>query len=66
MKTKSADYNQVRFDLIRAMLPHVPFDGWSWKAMEQAAIDIGFKKTESPSLRMKIFRRKIFAVQNGF
>tara|TARA_B100001109_G_C18667876_1_gene382691 strand:- start:31 stop:705 length:675 start_codon:yes stop_codon:yes gene_type:complete len=38
------------------MLIHVPFDGWSWEAMEQGAIDIGFEKKKTPSLRIKIFK----------
>ena len=56
MKTKTSDYNQIRIDLIRAMLTHVPFDGWTWKAMEQGAIDIGFEKKKTSSFRMKIFK----------
>ena len=56
MKTKTSDYNQIRIDLIRAMLTHVPFDGWTWKAMEQGAIDIGFEKKKTSSYRMKIFK----------
>ena len=56
MKTKASDYNQIRIDLIRAMLTHVPFDGWTWKAMEQGAIDIGFEKKKTSSYRMKIFK----------
>ena len=56
MKTKNLDHNQIRFDLIRAMLPHVPFDGWTWKAMEQGAIDIGFDKKKTSNLRMERFR----------
>ena len=56
MKTKTSDCNQIRIDLIRAMLTHVPFDGWTWEAMEQGAIDIGFEKKETSSYRMKIFK----------
>ena len=56
MKTKTSDCNQIRIDLIRAMLTHVPFDGWTWKAMEQGAIDIGFEKKKTSSYRMKIFK----------
>jgi len=56
MKTKIFDNNQTRFDLIRAMLTHVPFDGWTWEAMEQGAKDIGFEKKKTPSLRIKIFK----------
>ena len=48
--------NQIRVDLIKAMLTHVPFDGWTWEAMEQGAIDIGFEKKKTPSLRIKIFK----------
>ena len=56
MKTKTPDKNKVRFDLIKAMLPHVPFDGWSWEAMEQGAIDIGFENKKKPTLRMDIYK----------
>jgi len=56
MKTKTPDCNQIRIDLIRAMLTHVPFDGWTWEAMEQGAIDIGFEKKKTSSLRIKIFK----------
>ena len=56
MKTKTPDCNQIRIDLIRAMLTHVPFDGWTWEAMEQGAIDIGFEKKKTSSYRMKIFK----------
>ena len=56
MKTKIFDNNQTRFDLIRAMLTHVPFDGWTWESMEQGAKDIGFEKKKTPSIRIKIFK----------
>ena len=56
MKTKTPDKNKIRFDLIKAMLPHVPFDGWSWEAMEQGAIDIGFENKKKPTLRMDIYK----------
>ena len=56
MKTKTPDCNQIRIDLIIAMLTHVPFDGWTWEAMEQGAIDIGFEKKKTSSSRMKIFK----------
>ena len=48
--------NQTKIDLIMAMLTHVPFDGWTWEAMEQGAIDIGFEKKKTTSLRIKIFK----------
>ena len=56
MKTKLFDNKQIRFDLIRAMLTHVPFDGWTWESMEQGAKDIGFEKKKTPTLRIKIFK----------
>ena len=56
MKTKIFDNNQTKFDLIRAMLTHVPFDGWTWESMEQGAKDIGFEKKKTPSIRIKIFK----------
>lgn len=56
MKIKALDYNKVKFDLISAMLPHVPFDGWNWDAIEQGAIDIGFEKKKTPLLRKKIYK----------
>ncbi len=56
MKTKLFDNKQIRFDLIRAMLTHVPFDGWTWESMEQGAKDIGFEKKKTPSSRIKIFK----------
>ena len=56
MNNKTLDKDRIRNDLIRAMLTHVPFDGWTWKAMEQGAIDIGFEKKKTSSLRIKIFK----------
>ena len=56
MKNENLDDCQLRMDLIRAMLTHVPFDGWTWEAMEQGAVDINFEKTKTPSFRIKIFK----------
>ena len=56
MKTQHFDNKQIKIDLIRAMLIHVPFDGWTWEAMEQGAMDIGFEKKKTPSLRIEIFK----------
>ena len=56
MNAKTIDNNQIRIDLIKAMLTHVPFDGWTWEAMEQGAIDIGFEKKKTSSERIKIFK----------
>ena len=56
MKNENLDDYQLRMDLIRAMLTHVPFDGWTWEAMERGAVDINFEKTKTPSFRIKIFK----------
>ena len=56
MKTKTLDNKKIRIDLIRAMLTHVPFDGWTWEALEQGAKDIGFEKKKTTSERLKIFK----------
>ncbi len=56
MKTKTLDNRQIKIDLIRAMLTHVPFDGWTWEAMEQGAIDISFEKKKTSSSRIEIFK----------
>ena len=56
MKTENLDNYKLRKDLIRAMLTHVPFDGWTWEAMEQGAVDINFERKKTSSLRIKIFK----------
>ena len=56
MNNSTLDTNQIRIDLIKAMLTHVPFDGWTWEAMEQGAIDLGFEKKKTSSSRIKIFK----------
>ncbi len=56
MNTNTFDNNKIRIDLIKAMLTHVPFDGWTWEAMEQGAIDIGYEKKKTSSERIKIFK----------
>ena len=56
MNTNTLDNNQIKTNLVKSMLTHVPFDGWTWEAMEQGAIDIGFEKKKTSSLRIKIFK----------
>ena len=56
MNTNTLDNNQIKTDLVKAMLTHVPFDGWTWEAMEQGALDLGFEKKKTSSLRIKIFK----------
>ena len=56
MNSNTLDNNQIRINLVKAMLTHVPFDGWTWEAMEQGAIDIGYQKKKTSSERIKIFK----------
>ena len=56
MVYNTSNNNQIRINLIKAMLTHVPFDGWTWESMEQGAKDIGFEKKKTPSIRIKIFK----------
>jgi ubiquinone biosynthesis protein COQ9 len=36
--------DQQRDQLVEAMLQHVPFDGWTWQALEAGAADLGLDK----------------------
>ena len=40
----SDDRLKLRDDLLRAALPHVPFDGWTAAALRRGAEDIGIAK----------------------
>ena len=57
MKKQNLDDNEVKIELVTAMLSHIPFDGWTWTAMEQGAVDINFKKNKSESERLEIYKR---------
>ena len=46
----------IKYDLVKAMLPHVPFDGWTWTAVENGSVDIGFKKKETPDSRLLTYQ----------
>ena len=52
MNTNTLDNNQIKTNLVKAMLTHVPFDGWTWEAMEQGAKDIGYEKKKTSSERI--------------
>jgi ubiquinone biosynthesis protein COQ9 len=41
------DLDSQRRELARAMLDHVPFDGWSWAALHAAAEDLGLDKVDA-------------------
>ncbi len=56
MTNKLADNTNIKFDLVRAMLSHVPFDGWTWSAMENGAVDINFQKSQSEYKRIDIYK----------
>lgn len=43
-------HTDLRDGLIRAALPHVPFDGWTWDTLEKAAIDSGHGKDMAAAL----------------
>lgn len=41
MKNDHLDVSRLRAELLGAILPHVPFDGWSEPAFRAAALDLG-------------------------
>ena len=55
MTNKQSKNFQLKFDLVKAMLVHVPFDGWSWAALEQGAIDTDFQTKLTFEERQKIY-----------
>ena len=54
------DNTEIKLELVRAMLPHVPFDGWTWVAMENGAVDIGFEKTQTENKRINIYKNLFY------
>ena len=57
MANKFTDNTNIKFDLVKAMLTHVPFDGWTWIAMENAACDIKFEKSKTSTERIDIYKK---------
>ena len=57
MTNKLTDNNNLKFDLVRAMLSHVPFDGWTWVAMENGAGDINFESSKHANIRLDIYKK---------
>jgi ubiquinone biosynthesis protein COQ9 len=43
----AADADVRRSRILAAMLPHVPFDGWTWKSVSRAAKDAGYAEAEA-------------------
>lgn len=35
------DVMRIRDEILTSALPHVPFDGWTWAALERGAVDAG-------------------------
>ena len=56
MANKSTDNTNIKYDLVKAMLSHVPFDGWTWIAMENGAVDIHFENSKTANIRMDIYK----------
>ncbi|MDD9878505.1 MAG: COQ9 family protein [Magnetovibrio sp.] len=44
-KTRNDDLDTRRDRIVEAALAHVPFDGWSWKALQSGAADAGYDGT---------------------
>ena len=55
MTNKQSKNSQLKVDLVNSMLVHVPFDGWSWAALEQGAIDTDFETKLTFEDRKKIY-----------
>ena len=55
MTNNHSTNSQLKFNLVNAMLVHVPFDGWSWTALEQGAIDMDFETKLNFEDRKKIY-----------
>ena len=54
--SNQSDKNALKIKLVKAMLSHVPFDGWTWLALDQGAIDINFENKLNFNERMKIYK----------
>ena len=55
MEKDQSENKELKIKLVKAMTTHVPFDGWTWSALEQGAIDIRFKPKLTAPDRMKIY-----------
>jgi ubiquinone biosynthesis protein COQ9 len=40
----------IRDSIVEAVLPEVPFDGWTWEAVENAAVKAGYEKAMAQSV----------------
>ncbi len=57
MKYNNLDDRLVKIKLVKSMLSHVPFDGWTWLALEQGASEVKFKKNNTKHQRMETYKR---------
>lgn len=55
-------HNDLRDELIRAALPHIPFDGWAVSTLEKAAADLG----HSPAMASALFPGGVKDALNAF
>ena len=62
MTKNQSDKKELKFKLVKAMLTHVPFDGWGWGSLEQGAVDIAFQPKLNSEGR-KIIYQELF--ENG-
>ena len=53
---------ELRDEIIAAALPHVPFEGWSWKTVERAAEDAG----HTPAVARAVFPGRMNDVLDAF
>ena len=56
MTNNQSDKKELKFKLVKAMLTHVPFDGWGWDSLEQGAVDIAFEKKLNSEGRKTIYQ----------
>ncbi|MDC0093706.1 COQ9 family protein [Alphaproteobacteria bacterium] len=57
MTNKLTDNINIKFNLVKAMLSHVPFDGWTWVAMENGAVDINFESDKIANKRIDTYKK---------
>lgn len=48
--SSQAQPQDIRDKIIEAVLPEIPFDGWTWPAVEQAAVKSGYEATMASSV----------------
>lgn len=59
---KRHDVQKIKDEIIMSALVHVPFDGWCWDVIEQAAKDAAYE----PEMARAVFPDKMIDVLDGF